>query len=73
MTDDKKIRLTPKGWLTVELMDKKHGKDVNVDKLWADLTKFVARQAKDNGMPDGGLPCLVLVEGGHCITAGNKK
>lgn len=42
------------------------------EKLWQGLTDFVARGAKHNGMPDGGMPCLVLEGGGYCITAERK-
>lgn len=59
------FRITAKGWLTIRT-----GLSFDeMEKLWADLTKFVADQARQNGMPDGGLPCLVMKDGGICITA----
>lgn len=61
--NEEKARLTPKGFLKVEMMSNR-----NIDSLWDRLTEFVARQAAQNGM-ENGIPCLVLKDGGHCITA----
>lgn len=61
--DDKAYRLTPKGWLSRRL-----GFPAGMDALWMDFAEFVAKQAKANGLPDG-VPCLVMVDGGVCITA----
>lgn len=53
------FRITAKGWLALHT-----GMS---DKVWVDFCEFVARQAKQDGMD--GTPCLVMKDGGTCITA----
>lgn len=67
MTDkkDEAFRLTPKGFLSMKL-------GVDISPLWDELANFVKEEAARNGMTDG-VPCLVMVDGGHCITAGKSK
>lgn len=64
--DDKSYHLTPKGWLSAELLPR-FTLDES-DKIWQGLTDMVAKKAAENGMTEG-VPCLVLHGGGHCITA----
>lgn len=59
--------LTIKGWLAVQT-----GMFGAFSPIWDALAKRVLEQAEKNGMPPGGLPCLILVDGGHCITAEKK-
>ena len=56
------LQLTPKGWLLCEI---KHGN--NIENIWEELRKFVLGRAKQEGRKHG-IPCLVLKDGGYCIT-----
>ena len=66
-SNEKSYKLTVKGFLSVRT-----GMLGDFDAVWDELTEFVMAQAKENGMTDG-VPCLVLVDGGHCITAETGK
>lgn len=66
--DDPAYRLSAKGFLLMEIQ-KGHG----IETIWDNLTEFVRKQALENGMKPDGIPCLVLVDGGHCITAEKSK
>jgi hypothetical protein len=59
-------RLSPKGLMRVKMMKAINGEEANPDSLWDELVEMVTQRAKENGMV--GIPCLVLVDGGHCIT-----
>lgn len=65
-SNDKVMRLTPKGFLYMELKDK--GLPVKeVMEIWDALQAFVARQARDNGYTKG-FPAIVFEDGGGtCI------
>lgn len=56
--DDRRWRMTTKGWLVVEL-------DGRMD-VWDKLVEHVSKTADANGITEG-VPCLVLEGGGHCI------
>lgn len=64
---EEKYKISAKGFLAVRT-----GLMSEMDDIWAELTEFVKNEAENNGMTEG-VPCLVMVDGGVCITAEGTK
>ncbi len=59
---EESYELTPLGWLAAKTA--MFGAFIPI---WDEFCVFVSDRAKHNGMEDG-TPCVVLKDGGHCIT-----
>ena len=70
MENEEGFKINAKGYLTALGYMLKDGEIQPLD-LWPKMLEFVSREAKENC--GEGLPCLVMVDGGNCITAEKKK
>jgi hypothetical protein len=64
------FKISAKGYLTALGYDVLEGR-ISPLQMWEMLSGYVEREATANC--GEGLPCLVMVDGGHCITAAKKS
>lgn len=69
--DEEEYKLTAKGLLCVKLMPFGVSFD-KVDEIWNELADFARKQAKQSNYADG-IPAIVLIGGGECITVATEK
>ena len=62
----KAYRLTAKGLLCNKMTQARDGKETDMESAWDELVGFVKHRMAEDEMT--GIPCLVLEEGGICIS-----